>query len=239
LKSLIALAFILAPAMLVAQTAAKPTPDAASTTAGKAKTPANRTPAKAGVAASAPDAPDTALTTAQLALAERVHFGRLPCELGAFVTVTPDEKAPGYFIVEGSKFRFRMFPVETSTGAIRLEDRANGAVWIQLANKSMLMNQKAGQRLADECHSPRQLEVAAALAKNPSPSLLEALPAASTGGGTPSIATLAVPVPLQQSGGTTTVTITSTPTITITSTTTMPAGTGVAAPSVSPASAPR
>jgi hypothetical protein len=39
----------------------------------------------------------------------------------------------------------------------------------------MLMNQKLGQRLADECATPRQREVAAELRANPRPSLLEGL----------------------------------------------------------------
>jgi hypothetical protein len=69
--------------------------------------------------------------------------------------------------------KYRMFPVATSTGAIRLEDRTVGAVWLQLANKSMLMNQKLGQRLADDCKSPDQVVVAEMLKKNPAPSVLE------------------------------------------------------------------
>ena len=47
-----------------------------------------------------------------------------------------------------------MHPVESRTGAIRLEDPKRGAMWLQLGNKSMLMSQKLGQRLADECHEP-------------------------------------------------------------------------------------
>jgi hypothetical protein len=50
-----------------------------------------------------------------------------------------------------------MHPEESRTGAIRLEDPVRGALWLQLANKSMLMNQKEGKRLADECQSPEQV----------------------------------------------------------------------------------
>jgi hypothetical protein len=67
-----------------------------------------------------------------------------------------------------------MFPVETTTGAIRLEDRKAGAVWLQLANKSMLMNQKLGQRLADACVSPEQAIVAESLSRSTAPSVLDA-----------------------------------------------------------------
>lgn len=123
-------------------------------------------------------AAEAAMTPAELAIAERVQVGKMPCELGASVTLTADAKNPGYFDMQGKNFSYRMFPVATSTGAIRLEDQKAGAVWLQLANKSMLMNQKLGIRLADECASPAQLEVAQNLKLNPPVSILEALPPA-------------------------------------------------------------
>ena len=122
------------------------------------------------------EAAEAAMTPAELAIAERVHVGKLPCELGASVTLTADAKNPGYFDMQGKNFSYRMFPVPTSTGAIRLEDQKAGAVWLQLSNKSMLMNQKLGIRLADECASPAQLEVAENLKLHPPVSILEALP---------------------------------------------------------------
>lgn len=114
-----------------------------------------------------------AQTAAELAIAEQVYQGRMPCELGAYVILTADAKSPGYFDVQIKSLKFHMFPVATSTGAIRLEDRQAGAVWLQLANKSMLMNQKLGQRLADACMSPAQIAVAESLTRNPPPSLLD------------------------------------------------------------------
>lgn len=126
--------------------------------------------AAAGKGAPAAPAP---LDAQALALADLVHTGRIGCELGKHVNVVRDEAHPGYFKVTGSGFNFHMSPVPTSTGAIRLEDTRAGAVWLQIANKSMLMNQKAGQRLADECMSPAQLQVAEAIKKNPLPNLLE------------------------------------------------------------------
>jgi hypothetical protein len=120
---------------------------------------------------------ESPLSAAELAIAQRIETGSVPCELGAVVTVKADTNAPGYFDLQLNKLKFRMVPVETSTGAIRLEDRNAGAVWLQLSNKSMLMNQKLGQRLADACMSAAQVTVAAALEKTPLPSLLDALPA--------------------------------------------------------------
>ena len=121
------------------------------------------------------EAAEAAMTPAELAIAERVQVGKLPCELGASVTLTADEKVPGYFNMQGKNFHYRMFPVATSTGAIRLEDQKAGAVWLQLANKSMLMNQKLGIRLADECMSPAQVAVAEQLKNSPAVSILEPL----------------------------------------------------------------
>jgi hypothetical protein len=120
------------------------------------------------------EAAEAALTPAEMAIAERVHVGKLPCELGAAVDLAADAKAPGYFNVSGKNFKYRMFPVATTTGAIRLEDQKAGAVWLQLANKSMLMNQKLGIRLADECMSPAQMAVAEAIKLNPPASVLDA-----------------------------------------------------------------
>lgn len=123
----------------------------------------------AGVAAA-----EAALTPEEIAIAERVHVGKLPCELGASVTLALDSKAPGYFDVQGKNFKYRMFPVPTTTGTVRLEDRKAGAVWLQMGNKSMLMNQKHGTRLADECMSPMQVAVAESLKLNPPASVLDA-----------------------------------------------------------------
>ncbi len=70
-------------------------------------------------------------------------MGKVPCELGNFVTLSADPKMPGYFDVTVNSVKnqvFHMFPVITATGATRLEDRRNGAVWLQLGNKSMLMS---------------------------------------------------------------------------------------------------
>ncbi len=118
------------------------------------------------------------LTAAELEIAGRVAVGTLPCELGQFVVLSPDPVSPGFFTLRFGKESYRVSPEETTTGAIRLEDKAAGVVWLQLANKSMLMSQKLGKRLADECNSPGQIQVAEAMLKNPPPSVLDAPPPA-------------------------------------------------------------
>ena len=108
-----------------------------------------------------------------LAVAEQVHTGRIVCELGNVVHITPDAQNRGFFVLQMGKHRFHVSPVPSATGAIRLEDPQAGAMWLQLANKSMLMNSKLGQRMADECQSPAQVAVAEAMKKGPAFNLLD------------------------------------------------------------------
>jgi carbon monoxide dehydrogenase subunit G len=122
---------------------------------------------------SMPMAQEPELAPHEISIAERVHVGTLPCEMGASVRMTADANAPGYFTLQGKGYKYRMRPVATSTGAIRLEDEKAGAVWLQLANKSMLMDQKNGRRLADECAHPDQVAVANDMKVNPPPALID------------------------------------------------------------------
>lgn len=170
-----------AAAKTAVKTAAKPAAKPAAKTVAKAAPSASRTQLKSAAknVAAGIEAAEAALTPAELAIAERVYVGVMPCELGNSVTLVADAKNPGYFNMEMKSLKYRMFPVATTTGAIRLEDQKAGAVWLQLANKSMLMNHKLGQRLADECMSPDQVVMAEQLRKNPRPSVLDKPPAAS------------------------------------------------------------
>ena len=118
--------------------------------------------------------PNVKLTPEDIEIAKRVFVGTISCELGNSVTLTPSTRRPGFFLVQTKGARFSMHPVESRTGAIRLEDPKRGAMWLQLGNKSMLMSQKLGQRLADECMSPEQITLAEDLKKNPRPGLLDA-----------------------------------------------------------------
>jgi len=153
--------------------AAKKTAAAKASAARKAAPAKNKkkTPDKTAKAV-APAASEPNLTEAELAISRNIQTGTIQCELGASVTVTPDDKHPGYFQLASGKRRYHMHPVESRTGAIRMEDPAAGALWLQLGSKSMLMDQKLGQRLADECVTPRQREYAAQLSAHPAPSLL-------------------------------------------------------------------
>lgn len=168
------------PATALAQTSApaKPAPaakPAAAKPAPKSKAAANKVEAQKAVEAATPleeADPSIKLGEAELEIAKRIHTGEIPCELGAKVKVTPMRRE-GFFMVSTGIHRYRMHPVESRTGAIRLEDPARGALWLQLGNKSMLMNQKEGKRLADECQAPDQLKLAEEMKSRPPVNLLE------------------------------------------------------------------
>ena len=173
----LALLAAIALAMPLAATA-QTAPAKASASADAPKKPQRQVTRKAAKAVEevtpvADDVPDVELSESDLALARRVHVGRTQCELGADVTVQLDEKKPGYFLVWTKNLRFRMHPVESRTGAIRLEDPRQGAMWLQLGNKSMLMNQKQGLRIADECQNAEQMAFAEDMKKNPPKPLFE------------------------------------------------------------------
>ena len=161
--------------------AAKPAAAAAARTA-PAKAPRKNAKADNGIKAieesvDVDDDPHVGLAADELEIAKKVYVGDIPCELGATVHITPHKKRAGFFIVRAGIQRFRMQPVASRTGAIRLEDPRAGAMWLQLGNKSMLMSQKMGRRLADDCKAPDQAVLDAHLKNNPLPSLLEPLPA--------------------------------------------------------------
>jgi hypothetical protein len=181
MKFALTAAFLLmAPCWVLAQASppSKAAPKAASAVKAKASPAAVRRSALKAVEEVTPIDDDTniKLSANDLEIAKRVYVGNIPCELGASVTLTADDKRPGFFHVTTKSNRFRMHPVESRTGAIRLEDPKAGAMWLQLGNKSMLMSQKQGQRLADECMSPAQVTFADALKKNPAPGILDPAP---------------------------------------------------------------
>jgi hypothetical protein len=165
------------PALALAQTSA-PAKPAEKPAAKPAAKPALARSAQKAVEEVTPidDDPSVKLSEADLDVAKKVFIGEIPCELGASVKLTAGRR-DGFFVVSTKGHRFVMHPVESRTGAIRLEDPRRGAMWLQLGNKSMLMSQKLGQRLADECQSPQQLTYAEELKKNPLPSILDKPPA--------------------------------------------------------------
>lgn len=103
------------------------------------------------------------ISQGQLDVAARVLTGDADCEFAQQVSVQPVAGQPGHFNVGFKKAVYRMVPQETTTGAVRLEDKRAGMVWLQIPSKSMLMNAKVGQRMVDAClHAEQRAAVAAA-----------------------------------------------------------------------------
>lgn len=91
------------------------------------------------------------ISESQMTIASRVLTGTAQCEFAQTVDVTPMQDKPGHFRVAFKNTSYVMTPEETSTGAVRLRDQRNGVVWLQIPAKSMMMNQKVGQRMVDNC----------------------------------------------------------------------------------------
>jgi hypothetical protein len=92
----------------------------------------------------------------QIAASERAYLGDYACEFKESVHIDKHPKVAGYINVAWKKQVFTMKPVLSSTGALRLEDVTGRTLMIQIANKSMLLDTKIGQRLLDDCVHPEQ-----------------------------------------------------------------------------------
>jgi membrane-bound inhibitor of C-type lysozyme len=94
--------------------------------------------------------------TAQMEAAERTYFGAYECEMKQPLDVNMNPKTPGYVDVKFKNKTYTMKPVASSTGALRLEDVTGKTLLLQIANKSMLMDVQAGNRLVDDCVHDKQ-----------------------------------------------------------------------------------
>lgn len=129
----------------------------------KTPPPKRHAPAAAAAAAAAPaPAPELAQASEeQLSAFQMAHLGDYKCEFKQSVHLAPLAGKPGYLTVAWQKLQFIMKPVLSPTGALRLEDVAGRALMIQIANKSMLLDTKIGQRLVDDCVHPEQARLMA------------------------------------------------------------------------------
>ena len=152
---------------LAASVGAQTNPPAPKPAAKPVAKPVAKAPAKA--------AAPVVLSDEQLSIAQIVTTGRIACADGKSVTITPDAKTQGAFDLSFAGVKYDVEPVPTKSGAVRLEDRKTGLVFMQLANKSMLFNERQSRRLADDCISPAQQAVADAMRANPTAGVLDGL----------------------------------------------------------------
>lgn len=130
--------------------------------------PVGKTVNKAMAPAQAAEPVDASLSEDQLAAALRVHRGEAQCEFNQTVSVHPHPQRAGLFQVAYKNQTYVMTPEPTTTGAVRLEDKRAGMMWLQIPTKSMLMNSNKGQRVVDACLHSEQRAVLAGNAANPS-----------------------------------------------------------------------
>ena len=101
----------------------------------------------------------------QLAAAALTYYGDYGCEFKQTINVNTTPNNDGYVDVRLKNQTWTMKPVLSSTGALRLEDVKGQMLMIQIANKSMLLDTKLGQRVVDECvHETQRAAIAAAAA---------------------------------------------------------------------------
>ncbi len=125
----------------------------------------------------APAAPEQSPGTATTPLAEQetpaeVWAGSYRCERTEKVTLLPGSDA-GLVELRWKNQRWPLRRVDSLSGAVRLEDASARMVWIQLGNKSMLLDQGLGKRLLDECQHDIQMQTAARMKNNPPPALFD------------------------------------------------------------------
>jgi hypothetical protein len=117
--------------------------------------PGAKAPPRKAVVAAAPLPP---AGDEQKAAAAAAHLGEYSCEFNQVVNVAGNAKAEGYIDVTHKAQTWVMKPVLSSTGALRLEDVLGRMLMIQIANKSMVMDTQAGQRVVDGCQHEKQRE---------------------------------------------------------------------------------
>lgn len=85
----------------------------------------------------------------------RIAFapGAYRCELGRSVQVRTVSADLRTTVLGWGREEYTLRSVDARSGALRYEDPASGLVWIVLKDRSMLLDTRAGQRLANACRS--------------------------------------------------------------------------------------
>ena len=83
----------------------------------------------------------------------RIGFkaGAYRCDLGRRVDVRTVSSDMQTAVLKWNRRDYTLRAVDARSGALRYEDKGSGLVWLVIHNKSMLLDTRQGQRLADEC----------------------------------------------------------------------------------------
>lgn len=77
--------------------------------------------------------------------------GTYRCELKREVHITQVSDDGRTAVVRFNKKEYPVKAVEARTGALRYEDAGSGVVWLVIVGKSMLLDTRKGEQLANEC----------------------------------------------------------------------------------------
>jgi hypothetical protein len=80
------------------------------------------------------------------------------CELGNKITIYHNTEDNQHIALRWKKRLHQLTRVDTTTGANRFENMKYGLIWIGIPAKSMLLDSKKGQQLANECKNAEQLK---------------------------------------------------------------------------------
>ncbi len=80
------------------------------------------------------------------------------CDHGQKITLYRNPGDDKFIAMRWQKHIMRMRRIATSTGADRFENRRHGMLWIGIPAKSMLLDSKKGQQLANECRDAEQTQ---------------------------------------------------------------------------------
>ena len=109
----------------------------------------------AGLALSLPFAAHAKDADVQLATAGHVS-AHYQCDLGNKMTVYKNAADNSYVNLRWQNRMYRLSRQQTTTGAERYENKADGLVLISIPSKSMLFDSRKGRQLANECRNPEQ-----------------------------------------------------------------------------------
>lgn len=102
------------------------------------------------------------LSPEQMAAAQLVYLGNAKGEFKQAVNQRAVEGPRGHFERRFKKARYLVTPEPTTTGPVRLEERAAGVVWLQTPALSMLLNARLGRRAVDgSLHAEQRAETGA------------------------------------------------------------------------------
>lgn len=93
----------------------------------------------------------------RMAVTPHVMVGDSHCEFGHRIRVDAHPTLAGRFVLEHRGAKHVLTPHPTTTGVVRLEARHTGLVWLQVPVKSMLLDARKGQRVADNCMHAKQV----------------------------------------------------------------------------------